>query len=129
MIEKIFIVDDDPFWVAILQKTLNSIGYKSVSTFTNGIDCLKNIGDNPELIFLDYQMEEMDGLEVLRQVKERNPSIGVIFCTAHQDLTVAVDAIKYGSCDYLLKENATEKEVQHVIEQLVHTHIAANKVF
>ncbi len=123
----IFIVDDDPFWTAILQKTLNNIGYKKITVYSNGADCLKNLHLLPELIFLDYQMEDMNGLEVLQKIKESIPSVGVIFCTAHQDLNVAVNAMKFASCDYLLKENANKKEVVAIIGQLALTNGMAQK--
>jgi DNA-binding NtrC family response regulator len=73
---------------------------------------------NPQQIFLDYQMDDMDGLEVLQKVKSYYPGIGVVFCTAHEDLSVAVNAMEKGSFDYLLKANANIREVSSIINQM-----------
>lgn len=128
-IKKTFIVDDDPFWTAMLSQILNDLGYDHIHTFENGKDCLENLHLNPNLIFLDYQMEDMDGLEVLQKIKEYFPGIGVVFCTAHEDLNVAVNAMKHGSFDYLLKSNANKKEVALIIEQMHDRQLFSNKVY
>jgi DNA-binding NtrC family response regulator len=118
MNKRIFIVDDDPYWTAILTQILNELGYSNIKTFSNGKDCIENLHLNPALVFLDYQMEELDGIEVLKRIKSYFPGIGVIFCTAHEDLSVAVEAIEYGSFDYLLKGNASVKEVSDIISKM-----------
>ena len=128
-IKRTFIVDDDPFWTAMLTQMLTNLGYENIVTFSNGKDCIDNLHLNPSLVFLDYQMEEMDGLEVLQQVKNYYPGIGVVFCTAHEDLSVAVNAMKFGSFDYLLKSNATKKEVASIIAHMGEKQVFADKVF
>ena len=128
-IKRTFIVDDDPFWTAMLTQMLTDLGYENIVTFSNGKDCIDNLHLNPSLVFLDYQMEEMDGLEVLQQVKNYYPGIGVVFCTAHEDLSVAVNAMKFGSFDYLLKSNATKKEVASIIAHMGEKQVFADKVF
>jgi len=117
--KKIFIVDDNQYWSEILGQMLKEIGYNNIHMFTNGIDCILNIHLNPALIFLDYQMDDINGLEVLKQVKSYYPGIGVIFCTGNEDLGVALNAIEYGSEEYLLKENATKKELEAMINRIV----------
>lgn len=128
-IKRTFIVDDDPFWSAMLTQMLSELGYKNILTFNNGNDCIEHLHLNPKLIFLDYQMENMDGLEVLQKVKDYYPGIGVVFCTAYEDLSVAVNAMKIGSFDYLLKSNATKKEVASIINNMGEKQIFADKVF
>ncbi len=128
-IKKTFIVDDDPFWTAILTEILTELGYSDIETFSNGKDCLEHLHLNPSLVFLDYQMEDMNGLEVLQEVKSYYPGIGVVFCTAHEDLSVAVCAMKNGSFDYLLKSNANIKEVASIIASMGEKQIFADKVF
>lgn len=117
-LNRVFIVDDDPFWTMKLSKLLQEIGFENIIPYPNGKDCLENIHLNPRLVFLDYQMEGADGITVLQQIKEYYPGILVIFCTAHEDLSVAMDAIGNGSCDYLLKENASLKELSAIIKNI-----------
>lgn len=116
--KRTFIVDDDPFWTAMLNQMLTELGFTSILTFSNGKDCVDHLHLNPQQIFLDYQMEDMDGLEVLQKVKSYYPGIGVVFCTAHEDLSVAVSAMEKGSFDYLLKANANIREVSSIISQM-----------
>ena len=128
-IKRTFIVDDDPFWTAILSEILTSLGYTSIETFSNGKECMDNLHHNPNLVFLDYQMEDMDGLEVLQKIKEYYPGIGVVFCTAHEDLEVAVNAMKFGSFDYLLKSNANKREVAAIILEMSESQHFAEKIY
>jgi DNA-binding NtrC family response regulator len=116
--KKTFIVDDDPFWVAMLTQILTEIGYTNIVTFENGTDCINNLHLNPSLVFLDYQMDDINGIDVLQKIKDYYPNIRVIFCTALEDIGVAVDAIKFGSFDYLLKSNATKKEIISLLQAI-----------
>ena len=127
-IKRIFIVDDDPYWTALLSQMLTDFGFANIETFSNGKDCINKLHLNPSLVFLDYQMEDINGLFVLKAIKEYYPGIGVVFCTAHEDLSVAVNAMKYGSFDYLLKSNANKKEVAFIISQMKEKQVFAEKV-
>ncbi|MBT8219534.1 MAG: response regulator [Bacteroidia bacterium] len=102
---RIFLVDDDPFWTAMLYKMLVDLGYQNICSFSCGTDFLQSLHLNPDIIFLDYQMEDMDGIEVLVRTKQENPEINIIFCTGYEDLNIAVHAIEFGSSEYLLKNN------------------------
>jgi DNA-binding NtrC family response regulator len=120
-IKEIFIVDDDPFWTGILNQLLTELGYSHIHSFTSGASCLEHLHLNPSLVFLDYQMEEMDGLEVLQKIKSHSAATGVVFCTAQEDLNIAVTAMQNGSFDYLLKANANKKEVGAIISSISQT--------
>jgi CheY-like chemotaxis protein len=110
-----FIVDDDPFWTLVLKQILTELGFSKTHIFEDGEDCLNHIHLNPGLIFLDYQMQNSDGLEILKKVKEYYPGIEVIFCTALENLQVALAAIEFGSVEYLLKSNVTEELVRDIV--------------
>lgn len=129
MNKRIFLVDDDPYWTAILTQILTDLGYTNIIPFSTGADCLNHLHLNPALVILDYKMDDMDGLEVLQKIKDYYPGIGIIFCTAYEDLSVAVSAMEYGSQDYLLKGNATIKEVASIIEMMSESHAFAEASF
>jgi DNA-binding NtrC family response regulator len=118
MNQRIFVVDDDPFWTAMLTGMLKEIGYNQIFNFESGSDCVNNLHLNPEIVFLDYQMDDINGIEVLEKIKEYFPEIKVIFCTAYEDLSIAVDAMDKGSFDYLLKGNASKEEVRTILDNL-----------
>ncbi|MFY8127997.1 MAG: response regulator transcription factor [Chitinophagaceae bacterium] len=112
------IVDDDPIWTNLLMQTLKNAGLNNISTFKNGIEFLHDQQNCPKIIFLDYQMDNMNGLEVLQCLKKRNPETQVIFCTSIEDLNVAISALSYGSKDFLLKSNINKQEITSVLNQV-----------
>lgn len=125
----IFIVDDDPIWTAILTHVLNDLGYTNVIAFSNGPDCINNLYQSPALIFLDYQMRDMDGLQVLQKIKAYNSETAVIFCTDNKELSIAVTAMKNGSFDYLVKSNVTNASMSSVIKKMTEAIVITEKVF
>ncbi|MFM2325802.1 MAG: hypothetical protein RIR31_4 [Bacteroidota bacterium] len=126
---QIFIVDDDPVWTVMLTKMLNDLGCSNILTYSNGTDCISNLQHNPKLVFLDFQMEDINGLDVLQKIKKYNAEIGVLFCTAQEDLSVAIDAMKHGSFDFILKTNTTKQKIASIIENMADKQIFADRVF
>jgi FixJ family two-component response regulator len=114
--KRIFIVDSDPSWNMKMTQILTNLGYTNVVSFNSGEDCVNNLHLNPVIIFLDYQMKAMDGLEVLRRAKEYFPGIDIVFCTTNNNINLAVNAMKSGSFDFLLKQNVTEEKIRNVLE-------------
>jgi len=125
----VFIVDDDPFWASLLKEMLAELGFANVSTFSKGSDCINNLNKHPKLVFLDHQLEDSDGLKILQEIKQFEPHTCVVFCTAHMDFNVAVNAMKNGSAEYLLKANATIGEVGEIIKGLNTRKAFADKIF
>ncbi|SIN66142.1 response regulator [Algoriphagus halophilus] len=119
-----FIVDDDPFWTEVLKQILQKIGFTKIHTFEDGQSCLKNIHLNPALVFLDYQMENSNGLDILQEVKGYYPGIEVIFCTALENLEVAIAAMEFGSVEYLLKTTVTEELVTDLVSNFQSSQVA-----
>lgn len=118
--KKFFIVDDDPFWTGVLINMLTSFGYRNIQAFESGEECVKNMHLKPDTIFLDYQMEGLDGIEVLNQLKKHTRNTNIIFATAHEDLNIAMTALDYGSKDYILKTKVTKKELKRIVDKDYH---------
>ncbi len=100
---KIIVVDDDAGIRASLQDVLLQEGYQ-VETADGGkaaIELLKN--ETFDLMLLDIMMPEMSGVEVLRVVRQISPDMKVILLTAHGTMETAVEALRLGAHDYLLK--------------------------
>ena len=124
---KIFVVDDDPFYLHIVAQELKQKKFKNLNLFTTGEDCIKNLYQNPDVIILDYRMESLNGLEVLRKVKSINPDIIVIFLTAQRQLSVAIDSIKEGAFDYVEKGDHATKEISaKILSALEIYHVVNN---
>ena len=115
---KIFIVDDDPFWNTLLCELLQGIGYSDISCFQSGFDCLDHLTENPDVIFLDYDMQYKNGLEVLREVKNYYLGIHVVFTTCIDKVELAVAAMKLGAFDFILKNRVTVAEVENIFGKI-----------
>jgi len=107
MTEKIMFVDDDPSILDAAKTAIESYGYK-VITAKSGEECLEKIGD-ANLVFLDIKMPGMDGIEVLKKIKERDESLPVIMITAYATVDTAIEAMKLGAFDYIRKPFAIEE--------------------
>lgn len=117
--KKILIVDDDFALGEMCRELLKSKGYVSEAV-TCGKDALEKIAANGtyRVVLTDLAMPEMDGIEVLKKVKQLNPGIGVVVMTSYGTIANAVDAMKLGASDYLTKP-FTRDELVFVIEKIL----------
>jgi len=100
---QILVVDDEERMRNLLKKVLTKQGL-SVQTSPNGIDALMKVEETPfDVILADIRMPEMNGIEVLKTVKETRPEIYVILMTAFGSIDSAVEAMKKGAYDYITK--------------------------
>lgn len=118
--EKILIVDDEPDTSLILQDRLEMEGYEVV-TATDGYNALELIDqDLPDLVLLDIQMPQLDGIATLTQLHEKYPGMLVLMLTAHGTIQRAVEATKRGAYDFLEKPFQPEHITQKVDRALEH---------
>lgn len=108
----IFIVDDEPYCLQLLEQYLSNLGYKNVSAFNNSADCLNQLTEEPDFIFLDYNMDNLTGIDLLKKIKRFNPNIIVLFVSSQEKIGIAVDALKFGALDYIIKEDMTEERIK-----------------
>ena len=99
----ILLVDDQDTIRFFLEKTLKQEGYEAVTARTGAEAIEKAREVVPDLVLLDLKLPDMDGLEVLRRIKEVFPEIGVVMITAFGDIETAVTAMKNGAYDFVSK--------------------------
>jgi DNA-binding NtrC family response regulator len=100
---RILIVDDEVIMRESLAAWLQRDGH-AVQTAASGESALKKCRENRfDILLLDIKMEGMDGLEVLRRIKESDADVAVVMITAYGSVATAIDAMKNGAYDYLLK--------------------------
>ena len=103
MEDRILIVDDEELICRLLAQRLTSEGYACV-TANNGREALSHFyKDTFSLIISDIRMPEMDGIELLKRVKDLNPNMMVIMVTAYPELDMAVEAMRLGAYDFIIK--------------------------
>ena len=100
---KILIVDDNPEMRALLTNFLKKKGFDAKAA-VNGDQAIMEIKiERPRLVLLDERMPGMDGLLVLKKIKEIDTSIKVAILTGVEDDDIMREAMKFGACDYLVK--------------------------
>lgn len=117
---KVLLVDDEPEFVAILSQRLSKRNY-SVACAYSGKDALAQLEKDKdiEVVILDVKMPGLDGIETLKLIKAKRPLVEVIMLTGHSTLNSAINAIKLGACDFLLKPIDIEKlvlKMEHAAE-------------
>jgi DNA-binding NtrC family response regulator len=100
---KILIVDDEPFNLDLLEQELSDLGYPSERAGDGKQALLKLDQVNPDLVLLDYRMPDMNGLDVLREIRQRRKELPVIMITAYGTIDLAVEAVKAGADDFITK--------------------------
>lgn len=105
----VLLVDDDDTFRRVLQSELSRRGYDVTvaATGREAVDTACRV--SPDVVLLDLRLPDLDGLEVLRQLRERQLSLGVIVLTGHGTIDTAIQAIRLGAYDYLEKPCQIEK--------------------
>jgi DNA-binding NtrC family response regulator len=100
---KMMLVDDEERFLETTKKLLSRKGY-DVLTATGGSEALdKLLTENVHVVILDVKMPGMDGVATLKAIKSRYPLVEVIMLTGHATVESAVDGLKSGATDYLMK--------------------------
>jgi two-component system response regulator AtoC len=116
-VEIIVIVDDDLSLVHFLKKTLILKGYQ-IFAYPNGREALEGIKEDCDLVLLDNRMPDLSGLEVLKRLKKSYPKVPVIVMTAFGTTETAIEAMRLGAFDYLLKPFELEDIFELVVRGL-----------
>jgi len=99
----VLLVDDEKDFVEMLSLRLQEAGERLTPAY-NGKECLETLEKkNIDVVILDIKMPGMDGIETLREIKRKYPLVEVIMLTGHGTTETAVQGMKLGAYDYLLK--------------------------
>ena len=103
MNEKLLLVDDEEGIRKVLGISLTDLGYQ-VLTAENGEEALEIFHrENPPIVLTDIKMPVMDGIQLLRNIKDENPDTEVIMITGHGDMDLAIKSLKYQATDFVTK--------------------------
>ncbi|EES5897921.1 sigma-54-dependent response regulator transcription factor ZraR [Escherichia coli] len=118
----ILVVDDDISHCTILQALLRGWGY-NVALANSGRQALEQVRERVfDLVLCDVRMAEMDGIATLKEIKALNPAIPVLIMTAYSSVETAVEALKTGALDYLIKPLDFDTLQATLEKALAHTH-------
>ena len=115
----VLVVDDEPEIAELIDVTLTDQGYKTHCVF-NGSDAIQYVKTRgPELVMLDVRLPDLNGLEVLKALKQINPELKVIMITAHGTIKLATECMRVGAYDFVEKPftlDELETTVKRVFE-------------
>ncbi len=123
---QIFLVDDDKMFLSTMKQYISQFfGNYTITTFATGEECLKFLYKKPGIVFLDYFLnglspKAIDGMKVLDQIKKTSPDTYTIMFSAQDHIDVAVDTMKHGAFDYIVKNDRMFLRVQNVIKNVAH---------
>ena len=116
-IAKILLVDDEVPFVETMVKRLTNRGMDVVTAY-DGHGALERLNEQPniEVVILDVKMPGMDGIRALAEIKKAHPLLEVIMLTGHATVESAIEGMKRGAFDYLMKPCDIEMLVSKVTE-------------
>ncbi|MGD8264337.1 MAG: response regulator, partial [Desulfobacterales bacterium] len=101
--DKLLLIDDEPDIVRVLSISLKADGYDVIPAHSGAEGLAAFQKESPDIVLTDIKMPGMDGIEVLKNVKELDPDAEVIIITGHGDIENAIEALKYGASDFINK--------------------------
>lgn len=104
-IAKLLLVDDESAFLDAMARRLKKRDFE-IFTATSGMDAIELLskdGEQVEVVILDVKMPGMDGIETLAEVKRKFPLVEVVMLTGHATVASAIDGMKQGAFDYLMK--------------------------
>lgn len=113
----IYLVNDDVFYLSILEQIFRNLGYENITLFKNGADCLDKLSEKPDIVFLDYNM--YIGYDSLIKIKQFDPNIYVIMISSNDDLGNTSIAIKLGAFDYIKKGYNISGSIKRVLKKII----------
>lgn len=119
----VFLVDDEPIQNEMLKDYLAERFNYRFNLYDNGEEALNNMRLNPEIVILDYHLNAhntaaKNGVQILREIKERNPKTQVIMVSGQDKIQVAVDSMKYGAYDYIVKGETAFARMENTLKRI-----------
>ncbi|AGW14762.1 response regulator [Megalodesulfovibrio gigas] len=116
----VLIIDDEEEFVSLIVKRLGKRGL-SAAGVTSGRKGLEHLeAHTVDVVILDVMMPDLNGLDTLKEIKKRHPTVEVIMLTGHGSVKTGLEGMSYGAFDYVLKPYNIDELLQKI-------HIAAER--
>lgn len=102
-VERVYIVDDEKSIAKLLELWVGERWGYAVETFAEGKTFLDRFSEPPDLVLLDLMLPDISGVDLLKEIKQRDPEIPVIVLSAQAKIEVAIETLKLGAADYFSK--------------------------
>jgi DNA-binding NtrC family response regulator len=118
----IFIVEDDVPLNTLITKFLEKQGFSKVNSYYSSEEMMKELKSDQDVIIIqDYDLPGKNGLDTIREIKPSFPNVDFIFLSGQRSIEIAIEAIKNGAFDYIVKDNFAKENVVTKIKNLIRT--------
>ncbi len=124
----IFIVEDDKFYGEYLKHYLSSNPDYEIHLFLTGKELIANLHRKPDIVTLDYSLPDINGAMVLKKIRQYSPDSQVVVVSGQKDVSTALDLLKDGAYDYIVKEQDSRSRLWNVILRIRETRALKNQV-
>lgn len=132
----VFLVDDEPIQNEMLKDHISSRYQFKLKTYDSGESMIQDLNLNPKIVVLDFHLNShlpnaQNGVEVLKKIKEINPQTQVIMLSGQDKLEVAVESMKNGAYDYVIKGETAFSRMENILDNIIELHSLkdANKTY
>ena len=115
---RIFVVEDDSWYAELLKYHLSLNPDYEVEVFNTGKECLNNLHKKPAVITVDYSLPDMNGKELLGRIRQQLPGVAIVIISGQEDITTAVELLKEGAFDYIVKNEDTKSRLWHTVQRI-----------
>lgn len=120
----VFIVDDERTQTTMLEDYLSKFDWLKILTFNSGEECIKNLHENPDIVFLDYNFDlagtkALDGIQILNSIKAQCPDAEIVMMSGQDNVEIAMNTVRYGAYDYIVKNESAFQRAETAIMNII----------
>ncbi len=115
---RIFVIEDDPIFGRVIQRSLEQNDNYEVTVFQSGEGFFNQLQQNPDIVTIDYNLPDMNGLDILQRIKKYNPDISTVVLSGQEKVDVVVEAYQHGANSYIIKNENALVELNNVVKNL-----------
>jgi two-component system, NtrC family, response regulator AtoC len=116
---KIFVVDDNNMFLKVMYKFLSQNEKFEVYALSSGRECISRLHEKPDIISLDYTLPDFNGKEVFTEIMKVTPETHVVVVSGQNDINTAIEMLKLGAYDYIVKGIDTRDKILIAIEKII----------
>lgn len=115
----VFVVEDNPVYSKLVVSYLKTNKFTNVESFVSGEDAIKAMEKQPQIVIQDYLLDGMNGIEVLKKAKKIAPEVEFIFLSGQDSIDIAINTMKYGAYDYIVKDQMALKKLVNKMNKIL----------
>lgn len=115
---RIYVLEDDEWYNKLLVHSLSLNPDFIIKSFFNADDFLKSLKDKPNVVTIDYRLPDATGEQVLEKIKSVSPETEVIVVSEQENIETAVNLIRLGAYDYLVKEKNIRDRLLSIVNKI-----------